>query len=293
MSHTFKVYHRPVSMPAEVQWPEGYFALQTCLRTVVVTECQETHPILNGFEVYTDHQAYAFLLEVICGMHSPLVGETEIFGQFKTYLNTHRTHFSSGLNQVMENLTKETKRIRFEYLQNLGCTSYGSLLRKTMGEKKGFVTLLGAGALTVDLLPWLSKGEQKPLVFTRQPSRYSELKQQFTGLEILPIHDFLVKSPGKGVLVIAAGFSAEALEPILKNQNFDVIYDLRGESTSDPLALNNVIQLKDLFEDLEKNRKQVKEVKETVAEVIHRYAQEFKLLERQRPFGWEDLWTYS
>ncbi len=293
MSHSFRVFHKDTPILPIGEWPHGYWALKTCLRTILITENEQIPSVLKDFEVFSDERAYGFLLEVVCGMHSPMVGETEIFGQFKTFLNQNRAEFSSGLNQVMDNLLTEAKKIRFEYLQNLGCTSYGSLLRKNIGDKDTPIAILGAGSLTADLLPWLLKRKTKPEVFTRTPENYPDFETQWSGLTLSSLSDFSSHPPMQGLLIIAAGIETSVVNDLLKNHKFSGIFDLRGESSSDPIDGYHVVKLNDLFTDLQKNRQQVLEVKEKVTRVIDRNVQKFKLIEKQRPFGWEDLWTYS
>ena len=63
------------AMPAaltNLQW-------QTCLRRIVFLHRSELEPRTSSrLEIYSGREAYQFLLEVICGLHSPLVGPVVI-----------------------------------------------------------------------------------------------------------------------------------------------------------------------------------------------------------------------
>jgi glutamyl-tRNA reductase len=69
---------------------------QTCLRRILFLNARDNHDILEAIEtegllppiveVFRGEQAYGFLLEVICGLNSPIVGETAVMGQFKEFL---------------------------------------------------------------------------------------------------------------------------------------------------------------------------------------------------------------
>ena len=63
------------------------FCWQTCIRQIALideSQLENVRPtLLRGDEIYHEDVGYRFLLEVICGLHSPLIGETEVYGQFK------------------------------------------------------------------------------------------------------------------------------------------------------------------------------------------------------------------
>ena len=59
---------------------------KTCLREMAIgTSSQRVRPLFvkKSDQVYTGLQAYQFFLEVISGLHSPIIGETEVMGQVK------------------------------------------------------------------------------------------------------------------------------------------------------------------------------------------------------------------
>src|SRR5581483_5417622 len=68
---------------------------QTCLRRILFLNANESAATIaeleNGklplatVEVFKGQNAYRFLLETICGLHSPIVGETAVKGTFKAF----------------------------------------------------------------------------------------------------------------------------------------------------------------------------------------------------------------
>src|SRR5262245_7062896 len=115
---------------------------QTCLRRILFLNANEHRALIEAaedencsptVEVYRGQEAYRFLLEFLCGVNSPIVGETAVMGQFKEFLlhaKFSRTPWGSFLRDLSSNLMIDAKRIRHEHLQHLGSQSYGSLVRQ-------------------------------------------------------------------------------------------------------------------------------------------------------------------
>ena len=137
---------------------------QTCLRRILFVHAGDSAAIIesiqNGelrlltIEVFRGHDAYRFLLETICGLNSPIVGETAVMGQFKEFSQRAKfqtTPWGRFLRQLTLNLMMDAKRVRTRHLQGLGSQSYGSLVRQ---EVKGLptVAVLGAGKLAREIL---------------------------------------------------------------------------------------------------------------------------------------------
>ena len=85
----FVVYNFPADfdMVNKKNCPVGSFYLGTCQRTLIadVLDGKESLEFYLKNLPYALNQkdAYQFLLEVVCGIKSKLVGESEIVGQFK------------------------------------------------------------------------------------------------------------------------------------------------------------------------------------------------------------------
>lgn len=294
MSSQFCVFHLKEPGQVSKKWPQGHWSMATCLRSMVLVDLSHAQldPSLERYQRYSGDKAYEFILSIICGLESPMLGETEILGQFKNFVKENQENFSSLMSDVIFSLLRDAKKIRTHYLQNLGCTSYGSLLRKHLKDSSGDLVLIGAGSLTRDILPWFAKASHRVRIFTRSPEKHTDIKAQYPQVEIYALQDLSSQEQAQ-VLVLAAPMESASIQKSLNIKNFKQIFDLRGESEKDPLPSHRTLRLKELFASIESNRKQATQVKNTAKQAIQKKAGRFHLQEKQRPFGWEDLWIYA
>ena len=277
---------------------------QTCLRRILFLHASDSAAIIQSIqngelrlptvEVFRGDDAYRFLLETICGLNSPIVGETAVMGQFKEFSQRAKfpmTPWGRFLRQLTLNLMMDAKRIRTNHLQGLGSQSYGSLVRQ---EVKGLptVAVLGAGKLAREILPWLI-GKTKVRVFYRSWENAKDLVEQYPEIELVQYAN--ADASGDQVeagLVIAAPLQARQVEGWAGRQSvrFTKCLDLRGEAASDPVAMNAaVIKLHELFEALRVERERlqghVEAARAEIRSLVERQLQQAQF----RPFGWEDL----
>lgn len=147
----------------------GAFRLETCQRWLWVGIIDEDQPVdfkvINELSAsfFLGEQAYAQILEVTCGLRSELVGETEVFGQFKeawAKQEVENTQLFNQLNSCMQKIFEDTKEIRSRFLSDLGSVSYGSVVRKVLqefGKTESSVLIVGAGKVAQSVAPWLGK----------------------------------------------------------------------------------------------------------------------------------------
>src|SRR2546421_8412160 len=172
----------------------------TCLRRILFLHAGDSAAIIesiqNGglrlptIEIFRGHDAYRFLLETICGLNSPIVGETAVMGQFKEFSQHAKfqtTPWGRFLRQLTLNLMMDAKGVRTRHLQGLGSQSYGSLVRQ---EVKGLpaVAVLGAGKLAREILPWLI-GKTKIRVFYRNWQHAKDLLKEYPEIELVQHSD--------------------------------------------------------------------------------------------------------
>lgn len=278
--------------------------MQTCLRRILflnahdnrdLIETVESHNLIPPtVEIFRGQQAYAFLLEVICGLNSPIVGETAVMGQFKEFLlNTKfpKTSWGNFLRQLATNLMIDAKRVRHDHLQGIGSQSYGSLVRQHV---KGLptVAVLGSGKLAREILPWLI-GKTKVRVFYRSWQRAKDLLQEYPEIELVQYIDGDTGwEQAEAGLVIAAPLKAVdvARWSRMQSASFTKCLDLRGEAATDPIMLRTpVIKLNELFEALRTERERlaghVEAARAEITQLVRRQSQQAQF----RPFGWEDL----
>src|SRR6185436_14111102 len=276
---------------------------QTCLRRILFLNSRDIRDILETIEtegllppiveVFRGEQAYGFLLEVICGLNSPIVGETAVMGQFKEFLQNAKFPNSSWgnfLRQLATNLMIDAKRVRTRHLQGLGSQSYGSLVRQHV---KGLpaVAVLGSGKLAREILPWLI-GKTKVRVFCRNVERAESLREEFPEIELAPYSQPARWNEPAAGLVIAAPLTANEVARWSQSQNvsFTKCLDLRGEAATDPITNPTmVIALHELFTALRSERERlaghVAAARAEIKRLVARQTQQAQF----RPFGWEDL----
>src|SRR5207253_9647180 len=183
-------------------------------------------------EVVRGQDAYRFLLEEICGLNSPIVGETAVMGQFKEFLlnaKFPKNSWGSFLRRLATNLMIDSKRIRHEHLQGIGSQSYGSLVRHHV---KGMpaVAVLGAGKLAREILPWLI-GKTKVRVFYRNWERAKDLFEIYPEIDLTKYADAETGwEEAEAGLVIAAPMKAGdvARWSLRQSASFTKCLDLRG-----------------------------------------------------------------
>jgi glutamyl-tRNA reductase len=277
---------------------------QTCLRRILFLNARENRDILEAIEtegllppiveVFRGEKAYGFLLEVICGLNSPIVGETAVMGQFKEFLQNAKfpnTPWGNFLRRLASSLMIDAKRVRTQNLQGLGSQSYGSLVRHHV---KGVpaVAVLGSGKLAREILPWLI-GKTKVRVFCRNLERAQNLRRDFPEIELASYSDSdSLGQDSEAGLVIAAPLKAEEVTHWVQSQSvfFTKCLDLRGEAATDPVnALPIVIPLHELFAALRAERERleghIEAARGEIEQLVARQAQQAQF----RPFGWEDL----
>ncbi len=185
----------------------GALVVDTCQRRVAIVDGREAREALRahfpadgGLQVFEGHEAYAFLLRFACGLESRLVGETEIFGQVKQAWNDFTLEpspLAHALSPWIQRLFQDVKEIRARFLAGMGSASYGSQVRRLLGEPAAGATtlLVGAGQLAESIAPWLDGGELQ--IWNRTSGRAVELANE------------LIKRPGMRQIRVLEGPDAE------------------------------------------------------------------------------------
>lgn len=275
--------------------PSPWINWQTCLRQISIgLENWYDGEFVPGDEIFRGKDAYRFLLAVICGLHSPIVGETEVLGQFRklfSELELHGYFDSSPLHNVFEKLFEDVKEIRSSYLSNLGSQTYGSVARAFL-EGINSVSILGSGQLAEEILPWLFEESRIVSLFYRSLVPAVKLKRNHPALMIYDLYcDH--KAPLGDALIIAAPVSNMVVQDLVarRNEPVKVLLDLRAKGKADPLCIaEREIALGEFFSVLNetqlKVQNKVREAKQAIDACVNARASEIVL----RPFGWEDAW---
>ncbi len=275
-----------LKIPAEVVW-------KTCLRQIAFfsetsfqLSCEEDDQILRG------SKALGFLLEVLTGLQSPVLGETEVFGQFRLFIEARR---QAGDPLFSENrrwlnfLLTEVKRIRTSHIGGLGSNSYGGIVRaqtKTLDQ----ISVLGTGHLAKEILPWLTQKQLK--LVGRQPEKMVLADYKFKNLCM----ETYGQLTGLGqAVVIAAPLQDEELMRLVNTYGSELrkIFDLRGESNQLKSLLSQtaieVSSLDDMFAELAGSRKDNEEKVTAAKKVILQRVDQFMERSELRPMGWDDI----
>lgn len=278
---------------------ENLSVWQTCLRKIVITTenkyIQHQDLFASDDQILMGEQALSFLLEVLCGLHSPILGETEVFGQFKNFVELRRQQkdaLFSDQQKWLQFIFTEVKKARSEFLVGIGSQSYGSLLRRYAKNFDG-VTLCGSGHLVQEILPWIANKKNVQII-CRNPKKAYDLKDIKPSFRVNTFDDAYVHGEA---LVIAAPLEDSVVLNLLNRQDTrpKAIYDLRGEKNNLAQLINEhfpqvtYCSLSDFFGEIELAKKEtiqkISELKVSLAERALAFTQRTEL----RPLGWEDI----
>lgn len=272
---------------------------KTCLRQILFSS-EEDFDFLKDHLDKEDHvlrgeKALSLLLEILCGLHSPIVGETEVFGQFKNFIqtqkNSHHPLFADHqkwLNFIMA----EVKRTRAEHLVNIGSQSYGSLLRRYTKDLSS-VTLSGSGQLAQEILPWLAH-KQSVQIICRDPSRLQAFKEKYNNLTINTYSEAYIHGHA---LIIAAPVSDSKILELMSRQDTrpTAVFDLRGEENKlEELVQSyfphvSLMSLQKFFAEIEETKKETQAKIQAIKQVLLEKAIAYTDRTELRPLGWDDL----
>jgi glutamyl-tRNA reductase len=271
----------------------------TCLRQLLFVLPKDLSEIEDQLiaedQIKRGQEAYQLLLEVCCGLHSPILGETEVFGQFRDFFlklpNTNPMRIF--LRNMAEQIISDTKQVRQQHLLNLGAQSYGSLLRKTCSSAKS-IAILGAGQLAEEILPWF-QGKATMHLICRNQEQGRALAKSYTNIAV---DDFDTKLPKFDAVVIAAPIPSSFLNPWLAKQELpNTLIDLRGEASVDPLLISApdciFLGLAEVFASIENQRSsqdaRALQAKKQITLLTQRYFDRARSNSEHRPFGWDDV----
>lgn len=250
---------------------------ETCLRQVVFGAEEMNFEDTGDWRIYVGPDALVFLAEILCGLHSPMIGETEVLGQFRSFFEKNQTHPAlQELSRYLPTVYSAVKETREKWLTGNGSHSYGSVVRRKVRECRSLV-LWGEGNLGQEILPWIQDRVACIVV--------SDLRKPRAKFPHIP----RVQSP-EGIPadahIIAAPVSDETVADCLSADATRVILDLRDVSkASDP----RVVTLSEVFADIESARNQIKEIVPHCQKLLRSRVNEFYFRSQIRPFGWEDL----
>jgi glutamyl-tRNA reductase len=265
--------------PDAVRW-------RTCLREVAfLGDASAPAP---DVPVVFDGDAYALLLEIICGLRSPLIGETEVQAQFKAFLSSldrarHGTLFSLG-----QRILSDAKTIRQHHLQGFGTHSYGHLVRAHVAPDQHLV-VIGTGALAQEILSELG---DRPAVdqWGRKPEHADEVGDGVRYRLFADAPQADVSSAPATIVIAAPADSADLLAVSRTYARIDRVIDLRAADQRTPVVFGeDLVTLDDLFDEARAAGAAPARSVDAAHRDIEALARAFGQREELHPFGWDDV----
>lgn len=256
---------------------------RTCLRQVAFID--DPGAIPSDAPAWHNEGAYAHLLEVVCGLHSPIAGETEVLHQFKV--------FAEGLSkspgpwrELCAQLLADARTIRATFLIGLGSRSYGSAVRRHVRHASR-VAVIGTGVLAREIVPFLVRSDRVIDLWGRR----SDCALTAAGLTYRPLSSPPLVFEDSAAIIVAAPLSATAIAQLASRYLApSLLIDLRSEGIEDPPPpVAPIVSLADVFAEFEAvaraNAQRVAAAKAAIADC----ARQFSSRARLNPSGWHDL----
>ncbi len=260
---------------------------RTCLRELYFLSPGSAAPAIEGVKSFTGLDAHRFLVEICSGLHSPLFGETEVFGQFKEFRESKDVDARWGM--LLDAVEEDVRKLRRRFLTDIGSQSYGSLARRHLpaGSK---VIVVGSGRLARDLLPWL-EGMQVTLV-ARSPEKADWLPASVGSLPLTSLHDTRPSLIGAH-WVIAAPVSNEQLNSYWAKNTAGLVLDFRGDQhfSETPECAVAYLGLRALYRELEAVKQLHERRKREALAFAGELTRRHETSVVHRPYGWEDAFA--
>ena len=258
--------------------PEGLTPIvwRTCLREIGFLDLDDDREVPAHLDRLEDEAAYAMLLEVICGLRSPLVGETQVMGQFKQFVSS-LGDAADSVRRVAQDLLRDARQIRTDCLQGLGARAYGSVVRKHVRSCE-VVAVIGTGALAAEITPALNEAVAEVHQWSRATLAGAEPQPQ---------------SARPSMLIVAAPVDSGRVAFVASRySDLRGVIDLRGEPADSLPALGvPVLGLQDLFHSAQAAADRALVRVEAARREIRRRSAALVRRDKLHPFGWDDLWA--
>ena len=231
----------------------------------------------TGLPVLEDAAAYTRLLEVVCGLHSPMAGETQVQGQFKMFLESLESPAHRWLRRLGQQVLTDARVIREAHLRGVGSRSYGSAVRRH-AQRCARVAIIGAGVLAQEIHKYVAETHEVD-VWTRAGLQQLRLDRQ--------------KRPAivdATMLVVAAPVDAETIRMVAAAYPaLRCIIDLRAADDATQLPAGVPARtLADVFADVQ-TTKVTRAKLDAARAAAAGCGRRFNAREELHPFGWEDL----
>lgn len=266
--------------PGTANGPLPGVAWRTCVREITFVESGAA--LAGQPDALHGETAYAHLLEVICGLDSPMLGETEVMHQFK--------QFAAGLEhgpwrELSQMLLADARAIRTTHLIGLGSRSYGSAVRRHLRDCP-HVAIVGTGLLAREVMPFLADGHRR----VDQWGRRDECETSLPMVTYRRLNDRQAFDAAAALVIAAPLTSLDILHLGSRYREVTVLIDLRAEGVHDPPPpLAPIVTLADVFGEVQRAVRTVDgRVSAALSDIKHR-AHAFATRAKLNPSGWHDL----
>ena len=257
---------------------------RTCRRELAFVDAGDPPP--PGVDCFSGETAYAHLLQVICGLDSPMVGETEVMHQFRVFIDglaaEHR-----ALQALGRRLLTDARAVRADHLSSLGSRSYGSAVRRHVRGCER-VAVIGTGMLAREVLPFVIDDRRVVDVFGRRAT-FDSTYASVCYRRLTEAQPELLK--GQTALVVAAPVESNVIRQVgAAYATLACVIDLRGEGAADPVPpIAPVVSLQDVFDEMQRAARTADRRVEAAKARIARCARAFVTHAVLNPSGWHDL----
>ncbi len=264
--------------PVDTELSGSIARFRTCLRDVVFLD----GPMGHGGDVETedrdeallkDGDAYARLVEIVCGLRSPLAGETQVQGQFKAFLAALEPGEHGWLKRIGRQILTDARVIRERHLRGLGSRTYASAVRRHTRDC-AHIALIGAGALAGEIEPYVAG--------THTIDRWTRAA--------LAADDHTPGTSAPTALIVAAPVDSCVVARVARHYpNLRRIIDLRADAERTPVdAAAPVVTLRDIFASPSDGMSEAHQVRAGRL-MAAQCGRRFDASEELHPFGWDDL----
>ncbi len=289
MMNNWTILHRKnLKRPLSVRDNKALAVWSTCQREIGFYWSEDwVDDYIDGDDIHVGFSGLQFLTEVISGLHSELIGETEVQGQFKQFIETDLSKLPqfSVIKPWLQKVLTLVKNVRSEFFCGTGVSSYGGLARDFLDNQKS-IHIFGNGSLVQGMMPWLEEAHVQ--VYARNPKAVSSDFQKFSNVQLC---EYAQAQRLYGALIIAAPMKARDIRSYLKSHNLSLVLDFRGESAFDPILLDGVkiVSLHEMWTLLEEAKAGKVQQKEKALNWILNQIEQLEAHSKVRPFGWDDL----
>jgi glutamyl-tRNA reductase len=247
-------------------------------------EAGERSSLDRGPAPIVEGEAYRLLLEILCGLQSPMLGETQVMGQFKSFLSSLGGE-QAWLRRLGQRLLADAREVRTQHLQGLGSRSYGSAVRRYLHEVS-HVAVIGTGKLAQEVLPFLADDGRSVDQWGRTAADLPSVT-----FRQLDAQDDGVPSAVPTALIVAAPVSSGVVDRVAARYGaLRSVIDLRGELGLAALQVAApIITLQDLFARMAAASGSASHRIEAARVDIASRSRRYELRDELRPFGWDDL----